>query len=154
MWARKHSLPYMDELLRYLWLHGTERAASELLVYTILFVVAVGSVIRSRLLVLRDWDGLVAAIVVAVISNVLLFLSAVIPSSPLLGVTGRVFPSPWSHGLFQCLCIECIMVSLVFGIVAGTLHSRRDILELFTYGIVRWPWAILLAMLVSFSFNI
>lgn len=144
----------MDELLRYLWLHGTERAASELLVYTILFIVAVGCVIRSRLLVVRDIDGLVAAIVVAVIANVLLLLSALIPTSPLLGATGRLFPSPWSHGLFQSLCIECIIVCFVFGIVSGTLHSKRDILELITYGIVRWPWAILLAMIVSFFINL
>ena len=140
----------MDELLRYLWLHGTERAASEMLVYVILFVVAVGSVIRSKLLVVRNMDGLMAAAVVAVISNVLILLSALIPSSPLLGVTGRLFPSPWSHGLFQSLCIECILVSFVFGIVSGTLHSLRDMLELITYGIARWPWAILLAMAVSF----
>ena len=144
----------MDELLRYLWLHGTERAASELLVYTILFIVAVGCVIRSRLLVVRDIDGLVAAIVVAVIANVLVLLSALIPTSPLLGATGRLFPSPWSHGLFQSLCIECIVVCFVFGIVSGTLHSKRDILELITYGIVRWPWAILLAMIVSFFINL
>lgn len=144
----------MDELLRYLWLHGTERAASELLVYTILFIVAVGCVIRSRLLVVRDIDGLVATIVVAVIANVLLLLSALIPTSPLLGATGRLFPSPWSHGLFQSLCIECIVVCFVFGIVSGTLHSKRDILELITYGIVRWPWAILLAMIVSFFINL
>lgn len=144
----------MDELLRYLWLHGTERAASELLVYTILFIVAVGCVIRSRLLVVRDIDGLVAAIVVAVIANVLLLLSALIPTSPLLGATGRLFPSPWSHGLFQSLCMECIVVCFVFGIVSGTLHSKRDILELITYGIVRWPWAILLAMIVSFFINL
>ena len=144
----------MDELLRYLWLHGTERAASELLVYTILFIVAVGCVFRSRLLVVRDIDGLVAAIVGAVIANVLLLLSALIPTSPLLGATGRLFPSPWSHGLFQSLCIECIVVCFVFGIVSGTLHSKRDILELITYGIVRWPWAILLAMIVSFFINL
>jgi p-aminobenzoyl-glutamate transporter AbgT len=144
----------MDELLRYLWLHGTERAASELLVYTILFIVAVGCVIRSRLLVVRDIDGLVAAIVVAVIANVLLLLSALIPTSPLLGATGRLFPSPWSHGLFQSLCIECIVVCFVFGIVSGTLHSKRDVIELITYGIVRWPWAILLAMIVSFFINL
>ena len=92
----------MDEILRYLWLHGTERAASELLVYTILFIVAVGSVIRSRLLVVRDMDGLVAAIVVAVICNVLLLLSALIPDSPLLGVTGKVTPP---HRI-QPLCIS------------------------------------------------
>ena len=140
----------MDELLRYLWLHGTDRATSELLVYTILLLMALGGVIRSRILVVRDIDGQIAAVVVAVIANALLLFSAIVPSSPLLGVTGKVFPSPWSHGLFQSLCIECIIVCFVFGVVSGTLHSRRDMLELLTYDIARWPWAILLAMLVSF----
>lgn len=144
----------MDEFLRYLWLHGTESGASELLVYIILLDVAMGSVIRSKILVVRDLDGLVAAIVVAVISNVLLLISALIPSSPLLSVTGKLFPSPWSHGLFQSLCIECIVVCFIFGVVSGTIHSKRDVLDFITYGIRRWPWTILLTMLVSFIINI
>lgn len=143
----------MDELLRYLWLHGTECAASELLVYTILLLTAIGSVLRSRILSVRDQDGIVAAIVVALISNAVLVATALLPGSPLLGVTGRIFPSPWSNGLFQSLCMECILVSFVFGMVSGTVHSGRDALELITYGIARWPWAILLAMVVSFFIN-
>lgn len=143
----------MDELLRYLWLHGTECAASELLVYVILLLAAIGSVLRSRILEVHDQDGMVAAIVVAVITNAVLLAAAMLPGSPLLGVTGRVFPSPWSNGLFQSLCVECILVSFVFGLVSGTLHSGRDVLELVTYGIARWPWAILLAMVVSFFVN-
>ena len=143
----------MNELLRYLWLHGTECAASELLVYTILLLSAIGSVLRSRILVVRDQDGMVAAIVVAIITNAVLLAAALLPGSPLLGVTGSVFPSPWSNGLFQSLCIECILVSFVFGLVSGTIHSGRDALELVTHGVSRWPWAILLAMVVSFFIN-
>ena len=143
----------MDELLRYIWLHGTERAASEWLVYTILFLVAVGSVIRSKLFVVRDIDAIVSAIVVAITCNVLLLLSAIVPSSPLLAVTGRLFSSPWSHGLFQSLCLECILISIVFGLVAGTIRNRHDAQNLLTYGIARWPWAILLSLLFSLIFN-
>lgn len=138
----------MDELLRYIWLHGTERAASGLLVHAILLLVAAGSLLRSRIFAVRDADGLVAAVVVAVICNALLLASALMPGSPLLGVTGKVFPSPWSRGLFQSLCVECVAVSLAFGLVSGTLHSLRDVLGLVTYGIVRWPWVILLALLI------
>lgn len=143
----------MDELLRYLWLHGTENAASEWLVYTILLLSAIGSVHYSRILRFRDQDGIVAAIVVAIISNAVLLAAALLPGSPLVGVTGRVFPSPWSNGLFQSLCLECILVSFVFGLVSGTIRSGRDALALVTYGISRWPWAILLAMVVSFFVN-
>ena len=139
----------MDELLRSLWLHGTERAASELLVYVILLLVAAGSLLRCRIFAVRDADALVAAACVALAANVLLLVAALMPWSPLLGVTGKVFPSPWSHGLFQSLCVECVAVSFVFGVVSGTLHSLRDVLELLTYGMARWPWAILLALLVS-----
>lgn len=143
----------MDELLRYLWLHGTECVASELLVYTILLLMAIGSILRSRILEVRDQDGIVAAIIVAIISNALLLAAALLPGSPLLGVTGNVFPSPWSNGLFQSLCVECIIVSFVFGLVSGTVHSGSDALELLTYGISRWPWAILFVMVISFFIN-
>lgn len=144
----------MDELIRYIWLHGTEDAASELLVYTILLLMAFGSVIRSRILSVRDVDALLSAYVVALICITLLGLSALISYSPLLGVTGDVFPSPWSHGLIQSLCIVCVIVCGVFGLVAGTIHSWRDVLELITYGISRWAWAILLAMTAGFVWNI
>ncbi len=144
----------MDELLRYLWMHGTECMASELLVYTIMLLVAVGSVMRSRILRVRDLDGMVAAIVVAFVFNSMLLAAALLPASPLLGVTGRIYPSPWASGLFVSLCLECILVSLVFGLVSGTVHSWRGALELVTHGISRWPWAILLAMIVSFIFDV
>ena len=143
----------MDEILRYIWLHGTERAASEILVYSILIVVAVGSIIKSRLFVLRDIDAIVAAGVVAIIVNVLLLLSAILPYSPLLGVTGTLYPSPWLTGLCQSLCLEAIFISLVFGLVSGSLSSLRDVLSLFTYGISRWPWVIILALILSLFVN-
>ncbi|MBR4160531.1 MAG: AbgT family transporter [Bacteroidaceae bacterium] len=143
----------MDEFLRFLWLHGTERASSELLIYAILLLMAIGSVIYSKILVLRDQDGLMAAMVMLLICSSLLLFSALWPNSPLIGVTGKVFPSPWSYGLFQSLCILCVVVSFVFGIVAGTLHSAKDVLQFLTYGISRWPWLILLAMLASLIFN-
>jgi aminobenzoyl-glutamate transport protein len=114
---------------------------------------AVGSVIRSKVFQVRDIDAIVSAIVVFITCNVLLLLSAILPNSPLLAVTGRVFPSPWSHGLFQSLCLECILISIVFGLVAGTIRNWHDALNLLTYGISRWPWTILLTLLLSLIFN-
>lgn len=143
----------MDEFIRHLWLHGTEQAASEFLVFVILLLMATGAILRSRLFVVRNMDGMAAAVVVALICNALLLLSAIMPGSPLLGVTGRIFPSPWIHGFFQSLCFEAMLVALVFGLVSGTVSSVRHIIELFTYGISRWPWVIIMAMLVSFLIN-
>ncbi len=140
----------MNELLRYLWLHGTESMASQLLVYTILVLVAVGSVLRSKVFSVRDHDARVAALLVALITVGVLLAAALLPGSPLLGVTGRVFPSPWSKGLLPSLCLSCTLVCLVFGLVSGTVHSWRDVLALVTHGIARWPWVVLLTMLISF----
>ena len=144
----------MDEFLRHIWLHGTEAAASEWLVYTILILMALGSILRSRIITQRDAEGLMAAAVVMLTSMVLLLLSAFLPESPLLGVTGGLFPSPWSHGIVQCVCIGCVVVCATFGLVAGTIHSWRDALQLITYGISRWPWVILLIMLLTFMADI
>jgi aminobenzoyl-glutamate transport protein len=140
----------MDEILRYIWLHGIDRAASEFLVYVVLFIVSAGCLIRSKLFSVRDTEAQISVVVVIIVFNLLLILAAIVPNSPLLSVTGELFPSPWSHGLFQSLCLECVLVSFVFGVVAGTIRSLRDTLELFTFGIRKWPWTILLAMLVSF----
>lgn len=140
----------MDELIRYVWLHGAEAAASPLLVHTLLLLIAAGSVVRSRMLKVRDTEGLLAAAVVLVVALVLLVLSALLSGSPLLGVTGRLAHSPWSHGLFPAICVAVVAASTVFGLVSGSVHSWRDALELLTCGISRWPWAVLLAMTVSF----
>ena len=139
----------MDELLRTIWLHGASSLASPILVYAILLLMTIGSFVHSRILKDKDFDGLIASVVVAVLLTIVLVILAVLPTSPLLGVTGRLIPSPWIHGL-PASCMVCsILVSLTYGLVSGNVHGFSSILENLTYGISKWPWVLLLSMLLT-----
>lgn len=143
----------MNELLRHIWMYGMQHSATVWLVAAILALVAVGSVISSGLsrnLRLRFWedDALLASTVLAVLMTILLVLTAVIPNSPLRGVTGTLIPSPWLTGLFPALCTLVVTVSIVYGLLSGNINSMRRLISVLTYGISRWPWIILIAMFI------
>lgn len=143
----------MNELLRHIWMYGMQHSATVWLVAAILALVAVGSVISSGLsrnLRLRFWedDALLASTILAVLMTILLVLTAVIPNSPLRGVTGTLIPSPWLTGLFPALCTLVVTVSVVYGLLSGNINSMRRLISVLTYGISRWPWIILIAMFI------
>lgn len=143
----------MNELLRHIWMYGMQHSATVWLVAAILALVAVGSVISSGLsrnLRLRFWedDALLASTILAVLMTILLVLTAVIPNSPLRGVTGTLIPSPWLTGLFPALCTLVVTVSIVYGLLSGNINSMRRLISVLTYGISRWPWIILIAMFI------
>lgn len=144
----------MDEILRNIWLRGAENTASVWLVYCIMLLSTIGSVVFSGLYKLKNRDALLAAILVAFAGMVGVILTAVVPTSPLLGVTGTLFPSPWSHGLFPVLCMLSITVSLTYGLVAGTIHSLYDVLRMVSYGVSRWSWVVILVMTVTFILSV
>lgn len=144
----------MDEILRNIWLRGAENTASVWLVYCIMLLSAIGSVIFSGLYTLKNRDAALAAVLVAIAIVAGVVLTAVVPTSPLLGVTGTLFPSPWAHGLFPVLCMMSITVSLTYGLVAGTIHSLVDVLRMVSYGLSRWSWVVILVMTVTFILSV
>lgn len=144
----------MNEMLRHLWLHGMEHLATTWLVAAILLLISVGAALRSGYLhALRNrrWreDALIVSASLHLLFLFLLMLMAIIPSSPLRGVTGALMPSPWLHGLYPSLCTISIICSIVYALATGRVNSPRSLLELLTYGITRWPWLILLTMIIS-----
>lgn len=143
----------IDDIIREVWLNGSEWTGGVMLVYAILTVVAIGGVAESGLYGHEDRDGIWASVVTFVTMLIVLLLLAFVPTSPLIGVTGNLFPSPWSHGLYPGLCFSILLTSLVYGLVSGTTHSLKDVINLLCYGIRHWPWVILLAMLLSFTLN-
>lgn len=144
----------MDDIIRDIWLRGAESIASVWLVYCIIFLSAVGSIVYSRLYEFKDRDAVLAAILVALTFIAGIVLTAIIPTSPLLGVTGTLFPSPWSHGLFPVICLLFITVSVAYGLVSGTVHSLSDAVHIICYGISRWSWVIIAVMIVTFIFSV
>ena len=139
----------MDDLIRHIWMHGTAHVASPLLTHALMILIAIGSIIHSRLFRHYDIDAIWTSIVVAVICIVSLILLAILPSSPLIGVTGSLYPSPWVDGLIPALCTSAVVISITFGLVSGRINTLRTLLDNLTYGIQRWPWAILAAMAMA-----
>ena len=130
-------------------MHGTAHVASPLLTHALKILIAKGRIIHSRLFRHRDVDAIWTSIVVATICIISLILLAVLPSSPLIGVTGSLYPSPWVDGLIPALCTSAIIISVTFGLVSGKINTLRTLLDNLTYGIQRWPWAILAAMAMA-----
>lgn len=124
--------------------------ASVWLVGAIFALISVGAVLRSGLwrgmLDGKMTEALVSALAVAGVCDVALILLALMPGSPLLSVTGGLFPSPWLAGLFPSVCFELVLVSIVYGLVSGYIRGLLGILSVLTYGISRWPWIILIAL--------
>ena len=144
----------MDDIIRNIWLRGAENVASVWLVYCIILLSAIGSIVYSRLYEFKDRDALLAAILVALTFIAGIVLTAIIPSSPLLGVTGTLFPSPWSHGLFPVICLLLMSVSVTYGLVSGTVRTLSDVICIICYGISRWSWVVVAVMTISFIFSV
>lgn len=140
----------IDQFFRFLWLHGAEWVGDRHLAYVLMGLMAVGAVVRSGMLrprsCLMPRDGYVAAVVVGLTLIVGIVLLAVVPTSPLLSISGGIAGSPWLAGLYPVSAVTVVIASMVFGLVSGVLSSWRDVVDFLCYGFRRWPWLILVGM--------
>ncbi len=119
--------------------------ASPLLVWLILCLIALGSLQKSGLLsclLRRPWHltyreriALRATAFVMIVYLVVICLLTMLPHAILLSVTGHLFPSPFSHSLIPIIAFGISILSIVFGMMSGRLHSLSDILESLSCGI-------------------
>lgn len=141
----------IDQYFRFLWLHSAEWVGNTHLAYTLLAVMAVGAVIHSRILRPGSCplprDGYVAAMVVCLTFSAGVALLALIPTSPLLSISGGIEGSPWLAGLFPVMMFIIVITTLVYGLVSGALSSWRDVIDLLCCGFRKWPWLVLLGMI-------
>ncbi len=141
----------IDQYFRFLWLHSAEWVGNTHLAYTLLTVLAVGAVIHSRILRPGSCplprDGYVAAMVVGLTFAAGVALLAIVPTSPLLSISGGIEGSPWLAGLFPVTIFIVVITTLVYGLVSGVLSSWRDVLDMLCYGFRKWPWLVLLGMI-------
>lgn len=141
----------IDQFFRFLWLHGIDRVGDRYLAYVLFGMMAVGAVMYSGMLRPRSCpmprDGYIAAVVVGVTLAAGIVLLAIVPTSPLLSISGGIAGSPWLAGLYPVSAVAVVIVSMVFGLVSGALSSWRDALELLCHGFRRWPWLILAGMI-------
>lgn len=70
--------------------------------------------------------------------------------SPLLSVTGELFPSPLVHGLPCFLMASALLSFVLYGVLSHCISSLRDLHRFLTYGLSHYAVWLLLAMLLSF----
>lgn len=78
-------------------------------------------------------------------------LLAMIPHAVLLSATGDLWPSPFSYSLIPALSFSVCLFSIVYGTIAGTFQSLRDVYNALLYGI-RWAAPLLLFYLLFIQF--
>lgn len=64
-------------------------------------------------------------------------LLAFMPHAVLRSATGELFPSPFSQSLFPILSFSLCVFSIVYGVIAGTFQSLRQVYDSLLYGIRR-----------------
>ena len=74
---------------------------------------------------------------VLLVCVVSLLLLTVVPHAVLVSATGGYFPSPFSYSLIPFLSFSICAFSIVYGLIAGTFQTLRDVYDSLLYGI-RW----------------
>ena len=133
----------------------TYTLASQLLVWLLLVLVALGCLQRSGLMSrgrgYRDRVALRVSLSFIIIYVVIICLLTLMPHAILLSVTGSLFPSAFSRALVPIICFGVGVLSISFGMVSGRLHTLTDILDALTFGLQQGaPLIILYIMFFQF----
>lgn len=86
---------------------------------------------------------------IAVAAFSLLALFVCFPSSPLRAVTGRVWPSPFLHGLLQTSTLIVLGTCAVYGATSRHLRTPAHFAALFYHGIRRYALLLVVWYLVE-----
>ncbi len=88
---------------------------------------------------------------VLLVCFVSIILLAVVPHAVLISATGGYFPSPFSYSLIPVVSLSLCMFSIVYGVIAGTFQSLREVYDSLLYGI-RWaaPCVLFYILLIQF----
>jgi aminobenzoyl-glutamate transport protein len=96
---------------------------------------------------------LVVCLVLALFMDVLLLFAAFHPHSPLISLTGSLYPSPFLHGLPFVLCFGLMLVAYVYGVLTRRITSLSAFKSFLSYGYERYGGLMVLSMLLSLIFH-
>lgn len=96
---------------------------------------------------------LVICLVLALVMDILLLLAAFHPHSPLISLTGSLYPSPFLHGLPFVVCFGLMLVAYVYGVLTRRITSLSSFRHFLGYGYERYGALMVLSMLLSFIFH-
>ncbi|MBQ8715416.1 MAG: AbgT family transporter [Prevotella sp.] len=83
--------------------------------------------------------------------GVAVLLLTVVPHAVLVSAIGGLFPSPFSYSLIPVISFSLCAFSIVYGLIAGTFQSLRDVYDSLLCGI-RWaaPCVLFYILLIQF----
>ncbi|MBP5381493.1 MAG: hypothetical protein J6Y39_07210 [Bacteroidaceae bacterium] len=84
----------------------------------------------------------------------LLLLLFFLPSSPLLGVTGGLFPSPLLRGIVPVFCMCAILLALVRAVMQGRLTKPTEIITFLSGAILPHNHWVIVCLIMLFLFNL
>lgn len=134
------TLPYRSILssdgLRWFFGSFVDNISCPLLTWLILIVIAYGAYVhsglKSALITFRKSDyrqrhALSLSITVGVVILLLFSVLSFVPHAILLGVSGGLFPSPFSSALIPVLAFILVVSSVVYGLACGRYSSVTEI---------------------------
>lgn len=130
------------------WFFGTftYNQGTSLVVWVLMLSVSLGAVSSSGMwrallsafkrerLLYRSKVALLTSAGIAVVLLLVYCLMAFLPHAVLLGITGDLFPSPFSAGLVPAVSFALIAAAIVYGLQNGTLASFYDVFLILTCG--------------------
>ena len=139
---------FSDEGLRWLFLHGAESMCSYGAMVGIGFFAALGSLmfVGFEGSLYRRTPFLISLFFAALI-DALLLLAMLHPRSPLISLTGSLWPSPFLHGLPFALCIGLQLVALIYGLLVQRVCDVPSFVSFLCAGMIRYaPWMACVAL--------
>lgn len=159
LWPEAHVRSLLSgDGTRWMFGHVADSMAGVAVVWLLLWGMAVGAVVRSRLweavccrrrLLYRERVALrlVVAEVVALVAVLLLLVA--VPHALLLSVTGSLFPSSFSQGIVPHAALAVTLCAVTYGLASGALRSAGDVVAALLDGIRLFAPLFLLYVLVG-----
>lgn len=124
------------------WLFGsfTDNLLTPFLIWILFIYMAIGAFRESGLLSItlplsyRQQFALRVVLIEIVVIIIITLLLTALPHAVLLSATGRLFPSSFSASLIPVACISMMIVSISYGLFAGTFSNVSAAIESLTHG--------------------
>ncbi len=134
-----------NEGIRWFFASFIDNVATPPLVWLLVLSMAYGAVVNSQILTAlrrsgrqrtyRQTFALRIVLVEWILFAVVVIALSFVPHAALLSVTGRLFPSSFSHSLIPTLAFCIIVTAVTYGVLTGVMRSLEDMFSSLCKGI-------------------
>lgn len=143
--------------LRWLFTHAIQDTNSFVLLTALLIIIALGALKESKIveemLVINQRSLAVVMLVDVFVFAMVLYWSFA-PESPLIGATGRLFPSPLARGILPFVCIIVSFEATLYALLVRRIAGLSDVFPFVTRSLNHYlPWYVTV-VLATVYYNI